>query len=186
MPIVADFRCVFANPVYKIADKTSIGRQGNPLSSVGYEGQEFKFSMFKFHLELKTDRFKLTGSVRSRVNARSEFYGEDFAEWLCSKLSRWHFNVADEDWGWLLFSMPANAEKYGLRHRISIYAHPRPNQVDDFGRWCLYVSSEKRVKRLGFLKSWETDNYNRLLANDLQAVLEELAAEDILVEEVNE
>jgi hypothetical protein len=158
------------------------------------EGQEFKFSMLKLHLELKTDRFKLTGSVRRRANSSvhasvasgNEFYGEDFAEWLCSKLSRWHFRVTGEDWGWLVFSMPANAEKHGLRHRISIYAHPRPNQVDDFGRWCLYVTSEIRVKRLGFLKSWETDHYNRLLANDLQSALQELVAEDVLVEEVNE
>jgi len=95
-------------------------------------------------IELKTDKFKLTGPLPEEINAGNQFYGEDFAKWICKALSYWNLDYLDEDWGWYVYSVRGHGPK-DETNESCIYAYPDERQVNDEGQWMLVIHRRFKV-----------------------------------------
>ncbi len=102
-------------------------------------------------LEFETDKFRLTGPIPEDSNAGNQFYGEDFAKWICDSLPNWHLDYLDEDWGWYVFSVRQETPK-DETNEICVYAYPEEGgrQLNDDGAWMLIVHPGSKFPRCSF------------------------------------
>ena len=83
------------------------------LNSDGFHRGDMVVIAIMNHVALKlkfeTDKFLLTGPLPEDANAGNQFYGGDFAKWICATMSAWNLSYGDEDWGWEVFSTRGKA-----------------------------------------------------------------------------
>ena len=117
-------------------------------------------------LEFETDKFLLTGPLPEDINAGNQFYGEDFAKWICETLSAWNLSCGDEDWGWDVFSTRGKTPEV-INNQVCVYAYPADLQSGNYGQWMLIVHSEEKVPWLRFFTRWKYIHFDRQLGIEL-------------------